>query len=87
MGNVAIPGNGIWIRRGCPPTAPVLRFVIAPLRVKQAIRFVIARLRRSRGNLAVHAGTQESPGESATAYRRFPRRFAPRNDKLGGLMP
>ena len=111
MGNVAIPGNGIWIRRGCPPTASALRLVIArlrrsrgnlaaagrivgkpstkaqlpagdshvasllgmtreegtlrfalaPLRVKQAIRFVIARLRRSRGNLAVHARNTGKP--------------------------
>ena len=38
-----------------------LRFALAPLRVKQAIRFVIARLRRSRGNLAAPAGTRESP--------------------------
>ena len=38
-----------------------LRLVIAPLRIKQAPSFVIARLRRSRGNLAVHARNTRKP--------------------------
>ena len=150
MGNVAIPGNGIWIRRGCPPTASVLRFVIAPLRVGKApltchceapqepwqsrstrrntgkprrIRrclFEIAAsgLRHPRndtggwhsqvcpcappgeaGYQICHCEAPQEPwqsrstrsdrrkaiGESATASPRFPRRFAPQNDKLGSI--
>ena len=42
-----------------------LRFALAPLRVKQAIRFVIARLRRSRGNLAVPGRIVGKPSAKA----------------------
>ena len=37
------------------------KLVTASLRMQQAAKFVIARLRRSRGNLAVPSGTRESP--------------------------
>ena len=36
------------------------KLVTAPLRMRKAPKFVIARLRRSRGNLAAPAGTRES---------------------------
>ena len=45
-------------------------------------------LRGSAGAAAISQytpGTQESPGEIVSACLRFPRRFAPRNDKLGGI--
>ena len=47
-----------------------LRFALAPLRVKQAIRFVIARLRRSRGNLAgCSRNTGKPPANSQVRSR------------------
>ena len=45
-------------------------------------------LRGSAGAVAISQympGTQESPGEIVSACLRFPRRFAPRNDKLGSI--
>ena len=45
-------------------------------------------LRGSAGAVAISQytpGTQESPGEFDSACLRFPRRFAPRNDKLGSI--
>ena len=59
------------------------KLVTASLRMQQAAKFVIARLRRSRGNLAVPSGTRESPRQircclpeiAASGLR------PPRNDK------
>ncbi len=48
--------------------------LLAMTREEGTPKFVIARLRRSRGNLAAPAGTRESPGEFATAFPRLPRR-------------
>ena len=45
-------------------------------------------LRGSAGAAAISQytpGTQESPGEIVSACLRFPRRFAPRNDKPGSI--
>jgi len=47
-------------------------------------------LRGPKGAVAISQYTAESQagsGENVTAFPRLPRRFAPRNDKLGGLMP
>ena len=64
------------------------KLVTASLRMQQAAKFVIARLRRSRGNLAVPSGTRESPRQircclpeiAASGLR------PPRNDKSGRVL-
>ena len=70
-------------------------------REEGTLRFALAPLRVGKAPLTCHCEAPQEPwqsrstrpehrkaiGESATASPRFPRRFAPRNDKLGGLMP
>ena len=75
--------------------------ILAMTREEGTLRLVIAPLRMGKAPLTCHYEAPQEPwqsrstrpdrgkaiGESATASPRFPRRFAPRNDKLGGLMP
>ena len=75
--------------------------LLAMTREGGTLRLVIAPLRVGKAPLTCHCEAPQEPwqsrstrpdprkaiGESATASPRFPRRFAPRNDKLGGLMP
>ena len=63
------------------------RSVSAAVKTVLAPRFVIARSEATWQSRSTRPDRRKAIGESATACRRFLRRFAPRNDKLGGLMP